>query len=237
MHRSLRMVFPPPFPERTAGFFTIARYLADENVAGDIVECGVGRGVSFFLIGYFMSRLGVSGRLFGFDSFAGFPAPSQYDQSSRNPRLGEWGDTSPEHVRQHFVEAGLTDFFDTRCRLVPGFFEQTLTGTLEFSEVAFLHLDVDLYDSYRVSGNILEPLVTRRGLVLFDEYDQPSWPGATKAVREILTKSDRILFYSKLMKKHIAIDSRHWAGSSPAVVRLGADLQLEPSGLDGARRP
>lgn len=226
-HRRLRMVFPPAFPERTAGLFAIMRYLAADNVSGDVVECGVGRGVSFYVIGCFMAKLEHPGRLFGFDSFKGFPLPSAHDASARNASKGEWADTSPEHVRGHFIEGGIDDFFQARCRLIPGFFEETLTGTLPFSGISLLHLDVDLYESYRITGEVLGPLVAPNGIVLFDEYNQPSWPGATKAVDEMLEKGTRVLLYSRLMNKYLGLEAALWNRPTPALEELRSALQLE----------
>jgi O-methyltransferase len=228
-YRRLRMVFPPAFPERTAGLFALIRYLVDEGVEGDVVECGVGRGVSFFLLGSFMAKLQHRGLLFGFDSFQGFPTPSPLDASPRNPQGGEWAETSPEHVKAHFADAGLNDFFEERCRLIRGFFEQTLTGELPFTEISMLHLDVDLYESYRTSGSVLEPLVAGKGVVLVDEFNDPAWPGATKAVLEILRESTRTLFYSRLMNKHIAIEHSLWEEPTIPFLKLRADLQLAPA--------
>ena len=47
-----------------------------------------------------------------------------------------------------------------------------------------LHLDVDLYESYWVALRRLWPHVIPGGIVTFDEYRQPAWPGATLAVDE-----------------------------------------------------
>lgn len=228
-YRRLRMVFPPAFPERTAGLCALIRYLVDERVNGDVVECGVGRGVSFFLLGSFMSKLQHQGRLFGFDSFQGFPVPSPLDASPRNPQGGEWAETSPEHVKAHFTDAGLNDFFEQRCRLIPGFFERTLAGELPFSQISLLHLDVDLYESYRTSGSTLEPLVAENGVVLVDEFNDPAWPGATKAVLEILSDSNRRLFHSRLMNKHLAVEQSLWDKPTTPFLKLSADLQLAPA--------
>jgi hypothetical protein len=222
------MFFPPHFPERTAGLFALVRYLVEEKVGGDVVECGVGRGGSFFLLGCFMLKLEHPGFLFGYDSFQGFPEPSAADASPRNPRKGEWGDTSEGHVREHFVDAGIGSFFDRRCRLIPGFFDKTLAGPVPFSQLSMLHLDVDLYDSYLAAGTILEPLVAENGIALFDEYNQPLWPGATKAVDEILSRSKRTLLHSRFMDKHIAISKAALARPSMPLQRLLTDLQLQP---------
>ena len=50
-----------------------------------------------------------------------------------------------------------------------------------------LHLDVDLYDSYRVALNNLYPFVARGGIIAFDEYKNPTkYVGARQAIDEFL---------------------------------------------------
>jgi len=72
-------------------------------------------------------------------------------------------------------------------KLVKGFFDHTLPGSI--SKIALLHIDADLYSSYKVCLERLYPLVVKGGVVLFDEYNTLSeegekWPGATKAINE-----------------------------------------------------
>jgi len=89
LNRKLRMVFPPHFPERTVGLWHLVRYCKEAGLTGDIVECGVGRGASYFLIVFSMTSVSYPSRLYGFDSFRGFPEPSEWDDSPRRPRRGE----------------------------------------------------------------------------------------------------------------------------------------------------
>lgn len=43
---------------------------------------------------------------------------------------------------------------------------------------------MDLYQSYKTCLEHLFPKVVSGGIVLFDEYDTPNWPGAKKAIDE-----------------------------------------------------
>lgn len=52
--------------------------------------------------------------------------------------------------------------------------------------IALLHLDVDLYESYKTALDWLWPFVSPGGIVTFDEYRSEAFPGATRAIDEFL---------------------------------------------------
>jgi hypothetical protein len=82
--------------------------------------------------------------------------------------------------------AGLSqEWIASHVKLVKGFFEDTL-GLYDGSPITILHIDADLYDSYKIVLEKLFPFVVRGGIVLFDEYAEVKWPGATQAVDEFL---------------------------------------------------
>ena len=71
--------------------------------------------------------------------------------------------------------------------LVKGFFEESLlkyTG----KQIALLHLDADLYESYKTSLELLYTKIPKGGVVAFDEYmgtfEHINFPGAKKAIDE-----------------------------------------------------
>lgn len=156
-----------------------------QQVPGDVVECGVGRGGSLFLLAYLM-RANVhhhARTLWGVDSFQGFPEPTPEDASPRNPKEGEWYVTQ-EAVIALLEESGIDrEAMGRGIRLIPGFFKESLK---QFPDrpIALLHLDADLYQSYRDALTALFPKIVRGGVVLFDEYRSVNFPGATKAVDE-----------------------------------------------------
>jgi hypothetical protein len=139
------------------------------TVEGDIVECGVGYGHSFLKL-CCLAHFENKGRLiYGFDSFEGFPEPSKEDSSPRNPQKGEWNVATVETIEQLLGDLGVeAAFIKNNVRLIKGFFEESVHKFGEKS-VAFLHLDVDLYKSYKVTLEYFWPKVAKGGVVLFDE--------------------------------------------------------------------
>jgi len=160
-----------------------------KGIEGDIVECGVGYGDSFIMLSILAKREGIGRRVWGFDSFEGFPQPTAEDHSIRNPTKGEWK-SDLGLVRQRLLMAGLDEHFVNRqATLVKGFFEDSL-HLFRGQHIALLHLDCDLYQSYKTCLETLFPLVQTNGIIAFDEYvntmQLASFPGAQKAIDEYL---------------------------------------------------
>lgn len=164
------------------------------SVDGDIVECGIGKAKSFQMLALLVQNEGRGRKLWGFDSFEGFPEPTPEDISPRNPKKSEWSKMARNQVYQTISLIGLDDqFISSRLEIVKGFFEQTL-ATSKVSKIALLHLDVDLYQSYKVCLEQLFPRVVKGGIVLFDEYmnkdEYIKFPGAKKAIDEYFKNTD-----------------------------------------------
>jgi hypothetical protein len=112
-----------------------------------------------------------------YDSFAGFPAPSKEDKSKRNPRKGEWA-TPIEEANQIKKKANVP------VEVIKGFFEDT-TKDYNGGPIAVLHIDCDLYQSYKTVLETLYDKVVSGGLIMFDEYGEgDKWPGAVQAINE-----------------------------------------------------
>lgn len=153
------------------------------DLEGDVVEAGVGVGRTFCVFSTIMYRdLGLeSKKLFGFDSFEGFPETHEFDRSSRNPKKGEWNYTNPSEII--WTLKFLKCFSEGNIYLVKGFFSNEIFKQAP-TRIALLHLDCDLYSSYKTCLESLWPRVVKGGITIFDEYRQPNWPGATKAIDE-----------------------------------------------------
>ena len=68
--------------------------------------------------------------------------------------------------------------------LVKGLFSETLPK-YSGPHIALLHIDADLYDSYKDALRYLWPKVSIGGIAAFDEYQMcEEWPGARQAVDE-----------------------------------------------------
>ena len=69
----------------------------------------------------------------------------------------------------------------------------------------FLHLDVDLYSSYKICLENLWENVIDGGIVLFDEYHDKKWPDAKYAIDEFFNKKDIKIEVDELFKRGFVI--------------------------------
>lgn len=168
------------------------RYLYFKNmvervrtVEGDIVECGVSIGHGALLFTLFSDYIGTPRTYYGFDSFEGFPSPVEKDEITPIKGKGFWANP-PDTVFKVLRDGRLgEEVIRDRIRLVKGWFDKTLP-TYE-GRIALLHLDCDLYDSYKLSLETLYDKVQPGGAIMFDEYGDERWPGATKAIDEFFS--------------------------------------------------
>lgn len=180
-------------------------YSKIKDVPGSVVECGIGLGRTFLYLSFLIEGENKKRHLYGFDSFLGFPEPTAEDISSRNPKKGEWAVISPEDLKKIIIEAGFSeDWYTKQVHVIPGFFDKTLSS-YSGGPIAFLHIDVDLYSSYKTVLDILYPQVVSGGIVLFDEYNEDKWPGATKAVNDFLETHKEELLREPVSGKHYFI--------------------------------
>ena len=176
------------------------------HLPGDIVECGVARGQSLFMLAYLMTREPSphARMLWAFDSFQGFPEPTREDASPRNPKKGEIR-IEQEEVVLRLQESGIDEkTFRDSIRIVPGFFDKTLR---QFPDrpIALLHIDADLYQSYQAVLTHLFPKVVEGGIVLFDEYGTVNFPGATKAINEYFLKTAYLVQREPIYGRHYVV--------------------------------
>jgi O-methyltransferase len=177
------------------------------RVPGDVLECGIGRGNSLLTLALLIRGLESDKHLWGFDSFTGFPEPSDEDRGGKPIFKGYLA------IDQAFVEGLLArhikdaQFLQTRVTLVKGFFEDTLD---RFNgRISLLHLDVDLYASYKVCLHKLSPLVSPGGIIAFDEYVEEAhrFPGAARAIDEFLAGTGMAVERDLLSGKHFVVNT------------------------------
>lgn len=155
-----------------------------ENVEGDIVECGVGWGYSLYSICNSLQMLNSTKKIWGYDSFEGLPTPAVEDEPSRKNVKIVQGDLnfSEKYVIGRLTVSGLSqEYIDSNIKFVKGYFEDSFKIVIP-EKIAFLHIDVDLYDSYMVVLNQMYTRVQQGGIIAFDEYSDNKWVGAKKAV-------------------------------------------------------
>lgn len=165
-----------------------------KELEGEIAECGVFRGGTAVAMALYLRQQRIEKRIYGFDSFEGFDAESV----KRDLQLGgAYNDDRQEHgfteTSEETVLTKLSRFRLVNLELVPGYFSESLPKFCRPMTFCFVHLDVDLYDSYRQCLDFFYPRMVSGGIILLDEYNDPPWPGCNKAVDEFLARKPESL--------------------------------------------
>lgn len=144
-------------------------------VPGDVWECGVFRGGTAAMLAAILAEHDASGsrRLHLFDSFAGMPAT---DATRDLHHAGDFQDTSLAAVRRVVGRPDVVEFH-------AGYIPRTFAG-LEQARLAFVHVDVDIYQSVVDCCAFTFPRLSSGGVMVFDDYGFPTCPGARVAVDE-----------------------------------------------------
>lgn len=155
------------------------------SLEGSIVECGLGHGFSFA----FLAKQGYDSgkKVFGFDSFAGFPKPSKEDVSSYAFKEGDWGKIELHSIETFLLTKVPKEYYEKEVKIIPGFFSESLKkNAADIEKICFLHLDVDLFQSYMDCLEALYDKVVSGGIIAFDEslngIDYAKYPGGFAAI-------------------------------------------------------
>lgn len=153
------------------------------SVPGDVVECGVGKGKSLAVLAQLVAIEKKGRQLWAFESWDVFPplAPEDTATDGNVAYLTEGLVVGNKEV----VGVRLGPLGDS-VRFVDGYLADTLPAWCG-GPVAYLHLDLDLYVSYRTALLHLWPKLSTGGIAVFDEYhEKVKYPGVKKAVDEFL---------------------------------------------------
>jgi len=165
------------------------------DVKGSVVECGVFRGgglMAWAHISAILEPVNLTRRIYGFDTFAGFPSLSNKDHNPlANLSPGDLYANSQDELRE------LIDIYDSyrflghvpKVELVKGDAVETIPAFLSSHQhlvVSLLFLDFDLYEPTRVALRHFFPRMPKGAVIAFDELDNPLWPGETSALLDEL---------------------------------------------------
>jgi hypothetical protein len=164
-------------------------------VKGSVVECGVFKGfgvMSWAKLSAMLEPENLTRRIYAFDTFAGFPTVHEKDQThvADVTKGGLFADSYDElqalikeYDRDRFL--GHVD----KVHLIKGDVVETIPPFLESHPhlvVSLLFLDMDLYEPTKAALKHFVPRMPNGALLVFDELDNPMWPGETLATLEEL---------------------------------------------------
>lgn len=180
--------------ERMFSLYNATKYISENKIAGDIVECGVWKGGSSMVIAKTLLLLNDYSRtLYLYDTFEGMSTPTKEDVDINNSaadKLLEVADKGNSasiwcYSTIDEVQANLKSTGYDRLKFIKGKVEDTLPGTIP-GQIALLRLDTDWFNSTYHELLHLYPLIAKGGVILIDDYGH--WQGARKAVDQYFSE-------------------------------------------------
>jgi O-methyltransferase len=160
------------------------RYILENRIDGDIVECGVYLGGTVMFAAEICRRHDVSNerQIFALDTFGGFVSriegvDNDYEGNpicQPNLKPNDFTDKATNNMRS-------VGFDQTRLHILKGDVAKTIP-TLPQRSIALLRLDTDTYETTKLELNLLHDRVTRGGVVIIDDYGYNV--GCAQAVKE-----------------------------------------------------
>jgi hypothetical protein len=157
------------------------------NIPGDIIECGVFKGTGHL---YWLKLLKIfdnnsSKKVIGFDTFTKFPKSTlDYELKSAKAFIKEskFKKNNFQEVKRKIKNSGLS----IKSELVKGDIIKTSKSYVNKNKgfrISLLHLDLDTYEGTKATLKNFFPLVSKGGVLIFDEYGSRGW-GESDAIDE-----------------------------------------------------
>jgi predicted O-methyltransferase YrrM len=156
---------------------------------GDIIECGVFRGVTSILIAKLLELRQSGKKLFLFDSFQGLPEPDRQVDASQRFQKGAWA-ASRQEVEALLARHGVLQ----RCVIFEGWFSATLPRLDASQRFCFAYIDADLHASTVDCLQHLWKRMDPNAVAVFDDYHHPSG-GVRKAVDDWVRASGELVHF------------------------------------------
>lgn len=158
------------------------------DLSGCIAEVGVYNGGSSLLL----CKLNPEKEILIFDTFEGMPETNSFDNEHKK---GDFNDVSEQYLRNL-----LKDYLN--CSIYKGVFPRD-TGIYAKNKLfKLVHLDVDIYESYKNCLEFFYPRMVRNGVVIMDDYGSEFCLGAKKAIDEFMSEKPEKLIIGPQRQSH-----------------------------------
>ena len=184
--------------ERVSALLDSVKYVINNKIEGDFVECGVWKGGSCMLMSKeLIEQNDLNRKIWLYDTFDGMTQPTDADIEAETgikgkallsnvekttEKLNMWAYSPIEEVRKNMKE---TNYPVDNIKYIKGKVEDTLKSNIP-NKIALLRLDTDWYESTKIELEVLYPLITKGGVLIIDDYGH--FEGAKRAVDDYFQK-------------------------------------------------
>ncbi len=180
----------------------------NNNIEGEIVECGIWKGISLVFFSKILEFYKIQKKIFGYDTFEGFPKPGQndiakdgslmrsrFEKSKINEDSSNWNHCSIAEVKRNIERNTINS---ENVFLIKGKVENTLKEEKNIpKKISILKLDTCLYESTKLELEVLFPRIQKGGVLIVDNY--VNYKGVQLAVKEYFTNTN-----FKLKNDHVS---------------------------------
>lgn len=162
------------------------------GLPGEIIECGVFKGVSLSRLIKFRALFenSFSRKIIAFDTFDSFPeAQFELDKKKRIEFIEEAGAKSIKREDLFFLLDKLN--LNQNIELIEGNILNTVPQYLEKNphlKVSLLHIDVDLHEATKTCLEKFYSHMVKGGIIILDDYG--AFAGANKAIDDFFSDKD-----------------------------------------------
>lgn len=160
------------------------RYIFDNEISGDIVECGIFLGGSVMFAAEVCRRRDCDGqrKIFALDTFAGFVSQLPgVDVDYDGKDVCHPNKTPIDFSAEAESNMRAVEFDRSRLRIVKGDVAKTIPA-LDTTQISLLRLDTDTYETTKLELELLYDRVSIGGVVIIDDYGFNV--GCAKAVQD-----------------------------------------------------
>ena len=159
-----------------------------QDIPGDIIECGVFKGTAqiFWLKLLKIFDHNSPKKVIGFDTFGDFPKSTLAFEKKAAKEFQKDAKINKKNllsiINKKIEKAGLSE----RSQLIKGDIIKTSRNYAEKNRgfrISLLNLDLDTYEGTKHALQNFFPLVSKGGVVIFDEYGSRGW-GESEAIDE-----------------------------------------------------
>ena len=185
----------------------------EKKIEGDILDLGVYRGRSLITVAIILKKLKSKKKVYGFDTFSGFPKLTQFDQKEnfKNNKYfsrshlkkkinqvnyqvdtisssGDFSNSSLNFIKNKIRTLGLKNIEIIQgdvSKTIPNFFKKNLN-----KKIMACNFDLDLYEPYKFALPIVWKHLNKGGYVHLDEYFSLKFPGPRIAIKDFLKQKN-----------------------------------------------
>ncbi|MEE9377756.1 MAG: TylF/MycF/NovP-related O-methyltransferase [Candidatus Lokiarchaeia archaeon] len=192
--------------EKMYAMYKATEYLIKNEIAGDIVECGVWKGGSMMISALTLLRMNETNRsLYLYDTYEGMAKPTAkdikiFDKSSaikswnkkKKDDHVEWCYTSLEEVKKNLYSTG---YSKKNIKFIKGKVQDSIPNIIP-EKISLLRLDTDLYESTYHELTYLYPKLMKKGILIIDDYG--FWKGQKEAVDHYFQENNINIFLNRI---------------------------------------